>query len=778
MAISGLATVLLIGLSAVALQWIGPRAWLLISVAVGATLLAVVSRPGWLYLVSLGLAMVSWAALVSGTLVGAAPPPAVKSGSARLHVEPLRTACGLEGCWAEVRLVSCTPLEPETCAPVGTLLSLTTTEELPLGARVSLLAKVSLRPQFHNPRFASAWPDTRPPLRARVLDAAPMGVDQVSWLSRALWSARGAIRRHLDASLVAPHAGIARALILGEASAVADDLNTAIRDAGVSHVLAVSGMHVTVLVGGLAALGRLLWLCTPLALYWEARRVAAGAGALLAPLVASLCGGSPSAVRAALTSTLMFALTALGYRPRALPVSALALGLHVAMDPRDALHPGFVLSVAATAALLTASSVEGSDVWKALIESLRAWVSTAPFLILCFGGTSLVAILANVVLLPLGGLLIPLAVAHLLAAFAGVSREIGSAAALEAASGAFVGASRWCAQLDPGLLLPAPTPLQLVALSVLAAVLLLVRARRIQLATLAVVIAVVASAELLLRHALPTGALQIVFLDVGQGDAALVQTAEGKTMLIDAGGSVGGGPDPGALSVLPVLRALRIARLDVVVMSHPHPDHYGGLEAVLRALPVGELWDTGQAAAEGGGGGAERVVTLAAQRGARVRRPDQLCGESERLGTARLHVLWPCPGFDEALGPNDNSFVIKLEHGSRSVLFTGDVEQQAEAELAHRVGVALRSDVLKVPHHGSRTSSTPGLLALVRPRLALISAGRANGFGHPHREVEQRLAQVAQRVLRIDQVGGVRLVSDGSRMQLTAWDTNVAWELR
>jgi hypothetical protein len=250
----------------------------------------------------------------------------VKSGSARLSVEPLRTACGLSGCWAEVRLLRCTPLEPETCAPVGTLLSLTTSEELPLGARVSLLAKVSLRPQFRNPQFASAWPDTRPPLRAKALAAAPVAVDQVSWLARGLWSTRAVIRRALDATLIAPHAGIARALILGEASAVADDLNAAIRDAGVSHVLAVSGMHVTVLVGGLAALGRLLWLCTPLALYWEARRVAAGAGALLAPLVASLCGGSPSAVRAALTSTLMFALTALGYRPRALPVSALALG--------------------------------------------------------------------------------------------------------------------------------------------------------------------------------------------------------------------------------------------------------------------------------------------------------------------------------------------------------------------------------------------------------------------------------------------------------------------
>jgi competence protein ComEC len=720
--------------------------------------------------------MVSWAALVSGTLVGAAPLPELKQGSARLTVEPLRTACGIDGCWAEVRLVRCTPLEPGTCAPVGTLVSLTTREELPIGARVSLVAKVMLRPLFRNPRVASAWPDTRPPLRAKALDAAPLQVEGVSWLSALLHGTRAAIRRHLDASLVAPHAGIARALILGEASAVANDLNTAIRDAGVSHVLAVSGMHVTVLVGGLSALGRFLWLCTPLALVWEARRVAAGFGAFLAPLVASLCGGSPSAVRAALTSTVMFALTALGYRPQALPVSAFAMGLHVAMEPRDALHPGFVLSVVATAALLTATSVEGSDVWKALVESLRAWVSTAPFLILCFGGTSVIAILANVVLLPLGGLLIPLAVAHLGAAFCGVSRELGTQTAMEVASGAFVGASRWCAQLDPGLRVPAPMPLQLVALSVLAAVLLLLPVRRVQLITLGVVALVIGLSEWQVRHQLADGSLQVIFLDVGQGDAALVQTAEGKTMLIDAGGSVGGGPDPGAASVLPVLHALRVSKLDVVVMSHPHPDHYGGLEAVLQALPVGELWDTGQAAAEGAVG-AQRIVELAQRKGARIRRPEQLCGTPQRLGVATLQVLAPCPAFDVAFGPNDNSFVIRLAHGQRSVLFTGDVEHAAEELLVEARGAALESDILKVGHHGSRTSSTSELLGAVKPRLALISAGRANGFGHPHREVEERLRAAAKHVLRTDLVGGVRVVSDGRRLQVSAWDPGVAIEL-
>jgi competence protein ComEC len=267
--------------------------------------------------------------------------------------------------------------------------------------------------------------------------------------------------------------------------------------------------------------------------------------------------------------------------------------------------------------------------------------------------------------------------------------------------------------------------------------------------------------------------LQVLFVDVGQGDGTLVQTGDGKAMLIDAGGSVNGGPDPGAESVLPLLGALRVARLDVVVMSHPHPDHYGGLGAVLEQLPVGELWDTGQAEAEGTRG-AQRVVDLARQKGVKIVRPSELCGRGRRLGNASLQVIAPCPGFDAGFGPNDNSFVLRLQHGARSFLFTGDVEHEAEALLVAQRASALRSDVLKVAHHGSRTSSTEPLLRAVAPWLSVISAGRGNSFGHPHAEIEQRLTSKSGHVLRIDRVGGVRVLSDGRALSVSAWDESIA----
>jgi competence protein ComEC len=259
----------------------------------------------------------------------------------------------------------------------------------------------------------------------------------------------------------------------------------------------------------------------------------------------------------------------------------------------------------------------------------------------------------------------------------------------------------------------------------------------------------------------------VTFLDVSQGDSALLE-ARGHAALIDAGGSIGGGPDPGALAVVPLLRARRISHLDWVVLSHPHPDHYGGLRAVFEAVSVHELWDTGQAegeAAEEGGAVAELIATARAH-GTRIRRPSQLCGREHTLGVARVGVLAPCPEFDLGRGPNDNSFVLRVAHGARSFLFTGDIEHEAETDLT-REPSALRSDVLKVPHHGSRTSSSQALLRAVSPSLAVVSAGRANRFGHPHPEVAARLAEHVRRVLRTDQVGGVQIVSDGRNLTVT-----------
>ncbi len=216
--------------------------------------------------------------------------------------------------------------------------------------------------------------------------------------------------------------------------------------------------------------------------------------------------------------------------------------------------------------------------------------------------------------------------------------------------------------------------------------------------------------------------------------------------------------------ILPELQARRRSRIDVMVLSHPHPDHFTGLESVIRAVDVGEFWDTGQGLAQGAGPVYARIRALLRERGIPVRGPADLCGEQLRAGV-RIQVLSPCPSFRQGLGANDNSFVIRMVYGSRAFLFTGDAEREAEAALLAR-GSVLTADFLKVGHHGSRTSSTPAFLDAVMPRVATLSTGVRNRFGHPHAPTLEKLARRGVPALRTDRFGGIRIETDGNTLDV------------
>jgi competence protein ComEC len=204
--------------------------------------------------------------------------------------------------------------------------------------------------------------------------------------------------------------------------------------------------------------------------------------------------------------------------------------------------------------------------------------------------------------------------------------------------------------------------------------------------------------------------------------------------------------------------------VDTLVVTHPHPDHYGGVRALAAAFPVRELWDDGQAGAEDPHGAwSTTLQTL----DARVLRPELLCGLPRERGGARIEVLWPCPGFDPGWDANDNSLVLRVTFGRRVLLLMGDAEAHAERALVRR-GMHGPVDVLKVGHHGSRTSSTAPFLDAVAPRLAIVSAGVGNRFGHPHDDVLARLAARAA-LLRTDLEGGIEVVTDGEQLEARAW---------
>lgn len=648
---------------------------------------------------------------------------------------------------------------------------------LPEGATLSVLARVRPSVPFRNPSPHTPLPSARGVhASAQLVAAGSTRVIEHDWPARALWTARSWLRGRLVQTLEPEVANVARALTLGDPDALAEPEQAQLRASGLAHVFAVSGMHVTLLAGGLVlVLARALTFCYPLAARWDARRIAAGLGAPSALLIGAFTGAAPSGMRAAVTSAIAFGLIAAGRRPAPAAVAAFASLLFGALWPEDALRPAYLLSIAATAAILSdrrdAAASLSELVRSAARLSLRTSAATAPLALWSFGTLPLVSVLANLLLAPIGSLLLVLSVVHALLACLFRPAAWLSALPLERASAAFLEGCAWFAALDPQLRWPVLSDLQGAITTCALGWLLFARHKR-RLVLVAALLALSAEEWQLRRREQPHGRLRATFVDVGQGDSTLIDLPDGRCMLVDAGGNPNGGLDPGLHALVPLLSARRRSHLDVVVLSHPHPDHYGGLDAVLDAVSVGEVWDSGQARAEAERSGtsraAQRWLERAARSGARVREPDRLCGQPQVYGGARVDVLWPCPGFDPGFDPNDNSLVLRIAFGAHAFLLAGDAEHHAEASLVP-LGARLRADVLKVPHHGSNTSSSAELLRAVSPAIAVVSAGAANTFGHPNPAALERLRNQGARTIELARTGGTIITTDGRMLSIRSW---------
>jgi competence protein ComEC len=521
---------------------------------------------------------------------------------------------------------------------------------------------------------------------------------------------------------------------------------------------------------------------------WEAfaasvrvARVAAAVGVVLSLAYADFAGGSGSAFRAAYMLSVGFVVTASGRRPSAVRCLAASMLLGAAAEPLVACDVSFLLSVAATAGLigvnplftrLTQGVRPRPLAW--LVQSLATTVSAmlpcVPLLSMLSSEVGLAGLLANVVAGPIGeACALPLCLAHAVVGF-WPWLERGTAMAGGGALLVVRAIARLSAeQSQLRFALPVPSGFQLGLVGALSVALLsLRRGQRLRglLAVAAAALGLFALERAQAAVGAPRGALRATVLDVGQGDSTLIDFPDGSAWLVDGGGFVGSPVDPGRAVILPELRARRRSRLDVMILSHPHPDHFLGLESVLGAVEVGEFWDTGQGLAQGAGPAYARLLATLRRRGVPVRTAPELCGE-RRVGGVRVHVLSPCPGFRGELGANDNSFVIRLSLGERAFLLTGDAEHEAEETLLSR-GVPLRADFLKVGHHGSRTSSTPAFLDAVRPRVATMGTGVRNRFGHPHAPTLEKLSARNVAALRTDRHGAVRLETDGASLAVVS----------
>jgi competence protein ComEC len=548
------------------------------------------------------------------------------------------------------------------------------------------------------------------------------------------WHAR--VRRRavtaMQEALPPASAALLAGLLLGERTALPPEIDTAFRRAGVYHVLAVSGSNVALIAAttwALLALGR------------APRRVAA-LGALVAVAgFAAVTGPDPSVVRAALMAGLV--LTALLLEREAAVVNSLALaGLVIlAVRPADLHDPGFQLSFAATAGIVLAPLPRGR-LLTPLAVSAAAQLAVLPIGLVHFNQVSTVGVLANLAVVPLAGLATVLGLFALAAGLVSAALASwlfaaawpillllrGAAAAAAAVPGALVhlpapgplAVACYCAALGAGLAAwhaRAGRPRLTRALAVAAVGLLLV--------------SVIATLAPTLRR--PDGRLRVTVLDVGQGDAIVVEGPDGRTVLVDAGS---GGPyrlDAGERVVAPFLWNRGVLALHAVVVTHADADHAGGMAAVRRLFTVRDGWD-----------GDVSAGPLA-------------------LGGAVVTPLAAAPA-----GRNDAARVLRVDFGLASILLASDIEHAGERALATSAA-SLRATVLKVPHHGSRTSTGPELLARVRPTIALVSVGARNPYGHPDAGVLTRLAAAGADVYRTDHDGALLLETDGRTLTVTRW---------
>ncbi len=571
--------------------------------------------------------------------------------------------------------------------------------------------------------------------------------------------ARAAIGMRID-TLFRGDAPLVRALLIADERAVDPAVRDRFAVSGIVHMLSISGLHVAIIAMAVELLCRMARL-----------RPATASVATLAITAAyiAVIGMPAPAVRSGVMLGVR-SVCKLVQRPTS-PWAALALGAAAPLAmPATVLDLGFQLSVLGMAALVASGSL-GTRVipaaWtgargalaRTLLTSLVACVASAPLVAWTFGRISLVAPITNILATPVVAVLQP---ALFLAVAISPLRALGILLAdachpllLALNTIATVGASVPFASLTV-----APTLLTAILAGAASIALLVACVSRAPAPAMLVALASLALAAWQPLWPVHAGGMELHVIDVGQGDAVALRTPAGRWLLFDAGRDWTGG-DAGRATVIPYLRR-RGGDVVLFVLSHPHADHVGGGASVLAALHPAAYWDGAYA-----GTSPPYRASLIAARDAHVAWRRVHPGDSLVVDGVRLHVLAPDSAWMVGLkDPNAGSVVVRAEYGSVRMMMMGDAEKGEEERLVESYGEQLRADVLKVGHHGSNTSSTAPFLALVRPRVALISVGAGNMYGHPSASVLRGLTAIGAAVLRTDLEGSIVCRTDGRSLEI------------
>lgn len=537
-----------------------------------------------------------------------------------------------------------------------------------------------------------------------------------------------------------PYAGVLKALVIGDQSAIPPAQWVLYQRTGITHLVSISGLHVTMLSGLAFALMYWLWRrSVRLTLWLPARRAAILAGAITALLYVLLAGFAVPAQR---TFYMLLVVALALWTGRVIAptrVLSWALLAVVLLDPWAVLSAGFWLSFGAVAAMLFATTARvGKPHW------LRAWLTTqwavtlalAPVLLLLFGQLSLVSPLANAFAIPLVSFgVTPLALAGSLP---GMDWLLYMAHWLMSAC---VWMLDWLAHL-PMALWQQPEPSAIAVLLALLGALWLLLPRGFPARWLG---AVLISPALLTPapHPVP-GALWVSVLDVGQGLAVLVRTAQ-HAVLFDTGPRYTAESDSGSRIIVPYLRGEGVTRLDGLIVSHDDNDHSGGALSVLHEVPVGWF--------------ASSLPVTNPTQSAGVRSMRCIAGQHWQWDGVKFSMLYPTQASYDIprLKDNNRSCVLKIDSAGGSTLLTADIEARDESWLLANEPSLLTATLLVAPHHGSRTSSTPDFIAAVHPAITVFTVGYRNRYGHPRGDVVARYAKQGGQLLRSDSNGAVEV---------------------
>ncbi|HSR07219.1 MAG TPA: ComEC/Rec2 family competence protein [Bryobacteraceae bacterium] len=690
-------------------------------------------------------------------------------------------------------------------------------QRLEYGQRVEIEARVRTPRNFNNPGsfdYAGYLARQKIYWTASMTrgSAARLLPGRCGWRPMAMiFALRGAALDRIEGLYKDPYtSGMMEAMLIGESSQLQKIWTENFRRTGTFHALVISGAHVAVLAGVLlfflriCALGEIPALALTASAAW---------------LYALVSGFSPPVARAAGGFTLYLIARFFFRRGRVLNLLAAVALVYLLSDPGEMGDASFQLSFLCVGALgglaaplleattapfarglrqignseadayleprvaqfrvelrLAAETMEawlrvpvkwcaegftlllraGIFVYEMALVSLAIQIGLALPMAVYFHRISFTGLTANVIIVPLLEAAVPIGFLaiftgwHVPAALAGWLLKIAARTA------------DWHARWEPGWRVSNP-PLWLGLAFAASLILFAVALRRGRGGVAAGVLVAGLFAVIVWQPWTAPRAshlLELTAIDVGQGDSLLVIFPQGRSMVIDGGGVLQFGRmrrvnlDTGEDVVSPYLWSRGIRRLEIVVATHAHEDHSGGVGALLENFRPRELWVGANPSAQ--------LLRRAGELGIPVRRPNASKAAYE-YGGAWMEVLSPPPGFSPAKAGNNDSLALRITYGAHSFLLTGDLESPMERMLMTE-GRPLHADVLKVGHHGSKTSTSPEFLAAVAPAVAVISAGFENSFGHPHPAVLGRLGERHTAILRTDQDGLVTVCSDGRKL--------------